>query len=123
MALQQVIDVTAEYLANGSSFTQDMGDYNTAIVLFVNPRDAVQFFHTNDGGDITGVTDGGTQLATNYSQLAGKNCADVAYNAALVTSATESTISMIKFEGFGRFVKFTGVDDGIDKLILRLYKI
>lgn len=125
MALQQIIDATEQIVENSGVFIQDMGDYNTAIVLLANPTEPITFYHTNDAGAIQGVTDGSAILAGNFTLLAGENCADTAYNADKVTSATDGDTVMIKFTNFGRFVKFyaTSGNFSMDKLILRLYKI
>ena len=53
MALQQILDVTADYSVAKSTIL-DIGGYDYAIVQLVNPSGTVTFKSSNDANAITG---------------------------------------------------------------------
>lgn len=125
MAVQIVLDVTQEYATGSESGVPslvklDTGGYDYAVVQLVNPSGAVNFKHTNDSGDIQGVSDGSAISSDNAVALQGVNLADG-------TGATSlSADGLVRFQSFGRYLWIDGtgeIPSTVDKILVRLYKI
>lgn len=116
MAVQIVLDVTADFNA-GSSVKLDTGGFDYSIVQLVNPSGSVAFTHTNDSGDIQGVSDGSAVSATNFVAVQGTNLA----SGAAVTSLAAS--GLVRFEHYGRYLQLAGSSVTADKVLVRLFKI
>lgn len=124
MSVQIVLDVTNEYTSGSESGTQklvklDTGGYDYAVVQLVNPSAAVNFKHTNDSGDIQGVSDGSAVSSVNAVTLQGVNLASTTNVSSLAASG------IVRFQSFGRYLWIDGVDASatVDKILVRLYKI
>lgn len=116
MAVSNVIDITSDF-NSGSSAVIDIGGWDFAVAQFVGPSGTINFTHSNDSGDITGVSDGSAASAVNFVSVQGTNLA--AGTAATSTNAA----TLFKFTGIGRFLKFSGSGASVTKLLVRLYKI
>ena len=116
MSVQIVLDVTADFNAD-SSVKLDTGGFDYTIVQVVNPSGTVSFTHTNDSGDIEGVSDGSAVSSTNYVALQGTNLA----TGTGVTSLAAS--GLVRFQYYGRYLQFSGTSVTADKILVRLYKI
>ena len=125
MSVQIVLDVTNEYNSGSESGTPylvklDIGGFDYAVVQLVNNSGtAVDFFSTNDSGDIQGVSDGSAVSSANTVIVQGVN---------LSTGAATNSISadaLIRFQSIGRYlwVDGTGDETELSKLLVRLYKI
>lgn len=125
MAVQIVLDVTNEYLSGSESGTPylvklDTGGFDYSVVQFVNPSGSIAFKHTNDSGDIQGVSDGSAVSSANGVTLQGVNLA----NGSGITSVAAD--SLVRFQSFGRYLWLDGTGETpstVDKLLVRLYKI
>lgn len=124
MSVQIVLDVTNEYTSGSESGTPklvklDTGGYDYAVVQLVNPSAAVNFKHTNDSGDIQGVSDGSAVSSVNAVTLQGVNLASTTNVSSLAASG------IVRFQSFGRYLWIDGVDASatVDKILVRLYKI
>ena len=115
MAVQQVIDITADL--NDNTICQlDIGGWDFAVVQLATVVGTWSFFTTIDSGDITGVSDGSATSATNFIAVQGTNLA----TGSGVTSL--ATAGLVKFSGIGRFLKISG-GTSVSKGLVRLYKI
>lgn len=124
MSVQIVLDVTNEFnLGSESGFLGlvklDTGGYDYAVVQFVSPTGTITFKHTNDSGDIQGVSDGSAISSTNSQLVQGVNLA----TGASATSTGAS--SLFRFESNGRYLWLDGsaTPVTVTKLLVRLYKI
>lgn len=124
MSVQIVLDVTSEYNSGSESglarlLKLDTGGFDYAVVQLVNPSAAVYFFHTNDSGDIQGVSDGSAVSSANPIAVQGVNLA----TGAAVTSLNVD--GLVRIQSFGRYLWLDGTADNtsVDKLLVRLYKI
>lgn len=125
MAVQIVLDVTNEYLSGSESGTPylvklDTGGFDYSVVQFVNPSGSIAFKHTNDSGDIQGVSDGSAVSSDNAVVLEGVNLAD---GSAVTSIAADS---LIRFQSYGRYLWLDGNGESpsnVDKILVRLYKI
>ena len=125
MSVQIVLDVTNEYASGSESGTPclvklDTGGYDYAVVQLVNPSGTVSFKHTNDSGDIQGVSDGSAVSSANGITLQGVNLA----NGSGVTSLAAS--GLVRFQSYGRYLWLDGTGETpstVDKILVRLYKI
>ena len=124
MSVQIVLDVSNEFnLGSESGFLGlvklDTGGYDYAVVQFVSPTGTITFKHTNDSGDIQGVSDGSAISSTNSQLVQGVNLATGA--AATSTGAS----SLFRFESNGRYLWLDGsaTPVTVTKLLVRLYKI
>lgn len=115
MSISLMLDVTADF-NDGNSATLDIGGYDFAVVHLVSPSGTVNFLHSNDSGDITGVSDGNAVSATNFIAVSGI----VMSTGAAATSLAAS--NLIKFTGIGRFLQFSGSGVTVTKALVRLYK-
>lgn len=116
MAVQIVLDVTADF--NVDSKTQiDIGGFDYAVVQLVSPSGTIDFKHTNDSGDIQGVSDGSDVSAANFVTVQGTN---------LATSSAISTLAasgLVRFQSIGRYLQLVGTSVTATKILVRLYKI
>jgi hypothetical protein len=125
MSVQIVLDVTNEYTTGSQSGTPyllklDTGGFDYAVVQFVSPSGAIIFQHTNDSGDIQGVSDGSAVSSANAVALQGVNLAD---GTAVTTISADS---IVRFQSFGRYLWLDGSleePSTVSKLLVRLYKI
>lgn len=124
MAVQVVIDATNEYnTGSESGFPQllklDTGGYDYAVVQLISPTNTITFKHTNDSGDIQGVSDGSAISSDNAFVLQGVNLA----TGATLTSTGAS--GLYRFQSYGRYLWLDGTATSatVTKLLVRLYKI
>jgi hypothetical protein len=97
----------------------DTGGFDYAVVQLVNPSAAVYFFHTNDSGDIQGVSDGSAVSSINAVAVQG---VDLATGTAVTSLAVDG---LVRIQSYGRYLWLDGTADNsaVDKLLVRLYKI
>jgi len=125
MSVQIVLDVTNEYTTGSESGTPglvklDTVGFDYAVVQFVNPSGSIAFKHTNDSGDIQGVSDGSAVSSANAVVLEGVNLAD---GTGITSVAADS---LVRFQSFGRYLWLDGSGEElttVDKILVRLYKI
>ena len=124
MSVQIVLDVTNEFNSGSESgfpglVKLDTGGYDYAVVQFVSPTGTITFKHTNDSGDIQGVSDGSAISSDNEQLVQGTNLATGA--AATSTGAS----SLFRFQSNGRYLFLDGsaTPVTVTKLLVRLYKI
>jgi hypothetical protein len=122
MSVQIVLDVTNEFNSGSESGTPylvklDTGGFDYAVVQFVGISDVVEFFHTNDSGDIQGVSDGSAVSSQNPVILQG---VDLSSGTSAVSTSADS---LFRFQSFGRYLWIDGNGAPIDKILVRLYKI
>lgn len=116
MAVQQIIDRTADF-NSGSLCIMDIGGWDFAVVQFVGTSGTINFLHSNDSGDLTGISDGSEASAVNFVSVTGTNLATN-------TGATSiAAAALIKFTGIGRYLQLSGSGASVTKLLIRLYKI
>lgn len=116
MAVQQVIDVTEDFNADGRAIA-DIGGFDYAIVQLVSPSGTITFETTNDSGDITGVSDGNPASATNWIAVQGTN---------LNSGAAVSTLAasgLVRFGYIGRYLRLSIGGGTATKILIRLFKI
>lgn len=117
MAIQQVVDITAD-LNNNDIATLDVGGYDYAEVQLVSPTGTFSFFTSTDSGDVTGVSDGSAASATNFTVLSGINLATAGAATTLAASG------IVKFPNMARYIQITGAGGAqVTKSLVRLYKI
>lgn len=116
MAVQQVIDITADF-NDGSLAKIDIGGWDFAVAQFVGTSGTINFASSNDSGDITGVSDGSAASAVNWVSIQGTNLT----TGAGATSTNAATL--FKFTGVGRYLQLSGSGATVTKLLIRLYKI
>ncbi len=116
MAVQQVIDVTADINATGRCQV-DIGGFDYAIVQLVSPTATATFATTNDSGDIRGASDGNATAATNFIDVQGTN---------LNSGSAVSTLAIsgiVRFSYIGRYLRIMGPGLTVTKALIRLFKI
>ena len=117
MAIQRIIDITADLNAN-SIATNDVGGYDFVEVQLVSPIGTFSFLTSNDSGAVTGVSDGSSASATNFTAVSGIKLSD----ASAVTTLAGSGI--VKFPNIGQYLQITGAGAAqVTKAFIRLYKI
>lgn len=116
MAVQRIIDVTADINADGRC-QEDIGGYDYAIVQLVSPNTTATFSTTNDSGDTEGVSDGSGTQATNWIVVQGTNLNSGSGATTLAASG------LMKFSYIGRYLKIEGPGLTVTKALIRLYKI
>lgn len=113
MAVQQILDVTADFNADGV-VNLDIGGWDFAVVQLVTPVGTTSFFTSNDAGAVQGVSDGNPTSATNFVAVTGT---------VLATGSGATTLAgagLIKFTGVGQFLQISGTSAA--KVLVRLYK-
>jgi len=110
MAITNTYDYTTKFNAD-SGVVIDMGGWDNVTVQLVSPSGAVSFNTTNDGGAITGVSDGGAASAANFTAIQGINLASGA--AVTTLNATGS----VRFNNVGKYLQLTGSSVTATKVI------
>jgi hypothetical protein len=116
MAVQQVVDVTADINADGRAII-DIGGFDFAEVQLVSPNTTATFAGSNDSGDVQGVSDGSAASATNFTTIQGT---DLSSGSAVSTLATSG---IVKFSNAARYLRIMGPGLTTTKALVRLYKI
>jgi len=114
MGLSKTLDITSDFNADGIA-TLDVGQWDNVVAQFVTPVGAISFLGSNDGGAITGITDGNALLAKNFTAIQGTD--ESTGTAATSTSVT----SNYKFSVTHKFVRFSG--GTATQILIFLYKI
>jgi hypothetical protein len=114
-------DFTAQFnlgIAGTTGILQiDTSGYDYCIVHFVNLGGAITFTGSNDGGGITGETDGNATSAINWVSVQGVNQT----TGAAGTTAASGTI--YKFSSVSRYLKFAGTASTSCKILVYFAKI
>ena len=113
MAVQQILDVTADF-NDGGAATLDIGGWDFAVVQLVTPVGTTSFLTSNDAGAIQSVSDGNATSADNFVAVTGT---------VLATGSGATTLAaagLIKFTGIGQFLRISGTSAA--KVLVRLYK-
>lgn len=116
MAVQQIIDCTNDINVDGR-VVLDTGGYDYAVVQLVSPTSTATFAHTNDSGDVQGVSDGSAASAANFVTVQGT---DQSSGTGVTTLATSG---IVKFTGIGRYLRIMGPGLTVTKAEVRLFKI
>ena len=116
MAVQRIVDVTSDINADGRAIVET-GGWDNAEVQLVSPTATATFGVSNDAGAITGVSDGSSLSATNFTNLQGTLLSD----GSSVTTLAASGI--VKFSNIGQFLRIMGPGLSVTKALVRLYKI
>jgi hypothetical protein len=124
MSVQIVLDVTNEFNSGSESgfpglVKLDTGGYDYAVVQFISPSGTIAFKHTNDSGDIQGVSDGSAISSDNEQSVQGTNLATG------VAATSTGASSLFRFQSNGRYLWLDGsaTPASVTKLLVRLYKI
>ncbi len=112
----QLLDLTADF-NTGSGINIDVSGWDYIIVQLVSPTGTVTFNTTNDGGAITGVTDGNALSAANWNLCFGTNIATG------VGASSIAASSMFRFSYIGHFFQLTGTAVTATKCLIMLSKI
>lgn len=116
MAVQQVIDITADF-NSGSLAIIDIGGWDFAVAQTIGTSGTINFTHSNDSGDLTGISDGSAASAVNFVSVQGTN---LSTGAGATSTAADA---LFKFTGIGRYLRFSGSGASATKFLVRLYKI
>jgi len=116
MSVQIVLDVTSDFNVD-SKVQLDTGGFDYAVVQIVSPSGTVDFKHTNDSGDIEGVSDGSAVSAANFVTVQGTNLASGSAVSSLAASG------LVRFGYIGRYLQLSGTSVTATKILVRLYKI
>jgi|GEM_PF-1580451 len=117
MAVQHIVDITTD-LNNNDIATLDVGGFDYAEVQLVTPTGTFSFLTSSDSGAITGVSDGSSASATNFTAVSGTNLA----TGTGVTTLAASGI--VKFSNLAQYLQITGAGGAqVTKAFVRLYKI
>lgn len=116
MAVEKLLDITSDINADGRA-TLDIGGWDNAIVQLVTPNTTATFSSTNDGGGITGVSDGSAASAINFIVVQGTNL----NSGSAVTTLAVSGI--VRFTNIGQYFRIEGPGLSVTKALVRLYKI
>jgi hypothetical protein len=115
------VDFTSQFnigIAGTTGILQiDTSGYDFVIVHFVNLAGTITFTGSNDGGGITGETDGNATSATNWVSIEGVNQT----TGAAGTTAASNTI--YKFSSVARYLKFAGTASTTSKILVYFAKI
>lgn len=115
--ITNTIDITTAYAAAANGYVQDLGGWDYCVVQLVSPSASTAFAATNDGGGVTGESDGSAETATNFTAVTGTNLATG-------TGVTSLAVSgMVKFNVIGRYLKIGATGVTATKVILSLSKI
>lgn len=118
MAISTTIDVSSTFATGGSSSVNlDLSGWDTAVVQLVSPSGAINFLSSNDGGQVTGVSDGNATSAINFTAVQGTNLA----TGSAATSGSAS--GLWKISGFGRYIQLSGSSITATKVLVELSKI
>jgi hypothetical protein len=116
MGLSKGKDLTTTFNANGVAQVE-IGEWDYVIVQVVGPSGAINFNATNDGGAVTGQTEGNATSATNWYAVQGTNQATAA------TATSVSANGSFKFGVVGKYLQLTGAGVTVTKLLLYQFKI
>ena len=100
-----------------NAITIDVSNYDYAIVQFVNPTGTINITSTNDGGDMTGITDGNAKTATNFTAIQATKLSDGTAVTAVVTAG------LYRINVAGRYLSFGGTGAAATKVVIRLAMI
>jgi hypothetical protein len=95
-------DLSLQFNANGK-VQIDTSGYDYVLVQIVTPSGTISFASTNDGGAITGATDGNATSALNFVACQGTNQTN-----GTAETSTASANSIHKFQVVGRFLQISG---------------
>ena len=116
MGLSKKLDLTTAF--NASGFVNiDVGLWDKVDLQVVTPTGAITFNGTNDGGEITGITDGNALSAKNWNVVQGTNLATG--SAATSTNAS----STYQFSVTTKFLQFTSAGATVTEMLVWMYKI
>ena len=99
--ISKVVDATASFNENGN-FYQDLSGWDSAVVQFVSPSNAISFSTTNDDGAITGQLLPAPEVPLNWVSVLGVN---------LTTKTDVSSISasgIVEFGIIGKYLLLQG---------------
>lgn len=113
MAVSQVIDFADRYSAS-TPLNIDIGGWDFVVVQLVTPSGTTSFLTSNDGGGITGVSDGNSASAANFNAVTGTN---LATGSGVTTLAAAGSV---KFAGIGQYLQLNG--GSAAKVLVRYYK-
>lgn len=116
MALCLTMDVTAEFNANNEAII-DMSGWDNAVWQFVSPSGTINTTATNDGGAITGSTEGNSKSSLNYQTIQVTKLSD----GTAVTAVAAA--GLFRNGVVGRYVKFGGASAAATKVIVMLHKV
>ena len=116
MALSLTKDVTEEFVRDGY-YVADASNWDHIIWQFVGITGTIEFFSSNDSGAITGVTDGNSLSAIDFSVA---NFYDIS-TTNFVTSASNS--GLYRSTHVGQFVKSSfSAGSTVTKVIIQYHK-
>jgi hypothetical protein len=95
----------------------DTSGFDYCIVHFINLAGSVAFSGSNDGGGITGETDGNATSATNWVSIQGVNQTTGA------AGTTAATNTIYKFSSVARYLQFDGTASTTCKVLVYFAKI
>jgi hypothetical protein len=99
--ISKSIDATNSFNSLGYYY-QDLSGWDSAVVQFVNPSEAISFFTTNDNGEITGQLLPAPEVPLNWSVVKG---VDLATKGDVVSSSTDS---IVEFGIIGQYLLLQG---------------
>jgi hypothetical protein len=112
--LSNLIDATTPFNANGV-YVFDMGGWDYCVIQIIGPAAAVSFLGSNDGGAITGSTNGNPVSATNFTAIQFTN---IGTGSAVTSSATAG---MFQFNHQTKYIQLSGTTAG--KVLIYLQSI
>jgi len=115
MGLSITQEVTTEFNA-GSGYVADASGWDYLVWQFVGPSGTINLTATNDGGAVTGSTEGNSVTATNFVTVQGTKLSDG-------TAVTVASAGLIRVGVVGRFVRFAGTTVSATKVIIEFFKI
>lgn len=114
-------DFTAQFnagIAGNTGLLQiDTSGFDFVIVHFVNMTGSTAFAGSNDGGAITGETDGNAFSAINWVSVQGVNQTTGA------AGTTAATNTIYKFSSVARYLQFDGTASTTCKVLVYFAKI
>jgi len=115
--LSEVLDITAQFKAD-TLYTLDLSNWDNAVIQLVGlSAGTITFNATNDGGGVTGVTDGDSRSVGNLIAVQVTNL----NTGTAVTSATGA--GLYRAGVVGRYLQLTGSGVTITKILVYLSKI
>jgi len=115
MSLSNTLDVSTEFNRD-NGHVSDMSGWDYAIITLVSPSGTISLTATNDGGGITGVTDGNSLSALNFTAVQGIKLSD---GSAVTVAAAGQT----KVINSGRYLKVGGASAAATKAIIEYFKV
>jgi hypothetical protein len=109
--------LTTAFNNNNGVVNIDVGSWDYVDMQVVTPSGAITFNGTNDGGEITGVTDGNALSAKNWNNVLGKNLATGS------TATSTNASSTYQFAVTTKFLQFTSSGATVAELLVWMYKI